>query len=119
MVGIGSMAQDPFVLFVEGVHGPPSESDPFLQLACIGGQVDVSPRRSRGALSVRSHGVPRRTSEVGVLGGVLAAFQGFCTDIGLWEVRHRISAWLEEQKDALTVRDPNSTEAHAHPPPQR
>jgi hypothetical protein len=33
VVAVGGMAQDPFVFFVEGVHGRPSERDPRLQLA--------------------------------------------------------------------------------------
>ena len=45
------MAHDPFILFVEGIHGWPGECDPCLQLARVGGQVDVLPRRSGCAIS--------------------------------------------------------------------
>ena len=41
-----------------------------------------------------------------MLGGVPAAFQNFRRDIGLWNVRHRIPAWFEEQEDVLAVGNP-------------
>jgi hypothetical protein len=119
MVAIGSMAQDPFVFFVEGVHRPPGKRDSFPQLACVGRQVDVLPRGSRCVLPTCRDGVPRRKPEIGMPGGVLAALQDFWTDVGFREVRHRIPAWLEEQQDVLAVSDPSAAEAHAHAPSQR
>src|SRR6516162_4074267 len=81
VVTIGGMAEDSFVLFVEGVYGPPSERDPLSQFACVGGQVYVLPRRSRGVLPTRLGSVPGRKPEVGVPGGVLVPFQDFWRDV--------------------------------------
>src|SRR4029450_4961225 len=113
------MAEDSFVFFVEGIHGPPSEGDPLLQFARVARQIDMLPRRSRRMLSTRFDAVPGRSAEVGVPGGVPVTLQYFSTDIALWEVGHRIPAWFEEQNDVLTVRDPDAAEAHAHTSPQR
>src|SRR6516225_4251719 len=75
------MAQDPFVFFVEGVHGTPGKCDPLSQLACIRGQVDMLPGRTRRVLSTCLDGVPLRKPEVRMMGGVLAAFQDFWRDV--------------------------------------
>src|SRR5215469_3248195 len=119
VVAVGSMAHDPFVLFVEGVHGRPGECNPFLQVSRVGGQVDVLPRPSRRALFAGSNGVPRRESEVGVPGGMLSALYGVWRDIALWEVGYRITARFEEQYGVLAIGDPGSAKAYAHPPAQR
>ena len=75
VVVIGGMAHDPFVFFVESIHGRPSESDPCLQIARVGGQVGVLPCPSRRDLLVHPDGVPGREPKIGVLGGMLGAFQ--------------------------------------------
>src|SRR5437773_8997533 len=67
VVAVSGMAHDPFVLFVKSVHRRPGECDPCLQLARVGGQVDVPPRPSRRALLARPDGVPGRETEVVVL----------------------------------------------------
>jgi hypothetical protein len=113
------MAQDPFVFFIEGAHGPPSERDPRPQLVCVGRQVDVLPRCSRGALLARFDRVPGRRPEVRMPGGVLVEFQNFRGDVSLSEVGYGIPTWLEEQEDVLTIRDPGSAESYAHAPSQR
>src|SRR5258708_25349110 len=58
VVAVGGMAHDPFVLFVECFHGGPGERNPSLQLACVRGQVDVSPCSSGRALLARLDGIP-------------------------------------------------------------
>src|SRR5215468_10968870 len=113
------MAQDPFLFFVEGVHGPPSKRDPLFQLACVRGQVDMLPRCPRGTLPTRYDGIPGCRAEVGVTGTVTAAFQDFGSDFALWEVGDRVPAWFEQQQDPLAVGDPISAKAHAHAPAQR
>src|SRR5260370_6290726 len=74
VVAVGGMAHDPFVFFVEGVHGGPGERDPSLQVARVGGQLDVLPRPSRRALPGGPGRVPGREPEVLVPGGMLCAF---------------------------------------------
>ena len=114
------MAHNSFVFFVESIHGPPSERDACLQFARVGGQVGVLPRPSRrDVLLVRPDAVPGREPEIGVLGGMLGAFQGVWRNVGLREVGYRIAARFEEQEDMLAIGDPNSPEAHAHAPAQR
>src|SRR5206468_2044448 len=63
VVAVGSVAQDPFVFFIEGVHGGPGERDPSVQFARVGRQVDVLPCASRRALLLRPDGVPGRDSK--------------------------------------------------------
>ena len=113
------MAQDPFVFFVEGVHGCPGERDPLLELTRVGRQVHVLPCPSRRALLACSDGVPGRDSEVGMPRGVLGALETIWRDIGLRKVGHRIAAGLEEQEYVLAIGDPGSAEAHAHAAAQR
>src|SRR5262249_65711 len=96
VVAVCGMAQDPFVFFVEGIHGRPGERDPRLKLARIGGQFDVLPPPSRRALLARPDSIPGRETEVVAPWGMLGAVQGAWRDIGLWEVRHRIAAGFEE-----------------------
>ena len=75
VVGIGGVADDPLVFFVEGVHGPPRERDPPLQLAGVAGQLGVLPGRAGFALRPGPDGVPGRRPEIPVLGGLLARLQ--------------------------------------------
>lgn len=58
VVAVCSMANDPFVLFIECVHRRPCEGDPRLQFARIGRQVAAFPRASRCALFTDADGVP-------------------------------------------------------------
>lgn len=74
MVATGSTAQDPLVFFVEGVHGLPGECDPLPKVSCVGGRVDVLPRRTRRVLLVLGS-VPSREPEVRVPGRVLGVFR--------------------------------------------
>src|SRR5262245_15280038 len=97
VIAVGSMAQDPFVFFVQGVHGRPCECDPPLQLACIGGQVHVLPCPSCRALLACSDAVPGRESQVGVPRSMFGALEAVWRDIGLRKVGDRIAAGLEEQ----------------------
>src|SRR5262249_12726272 len=69
VVAVGGMADDPFVLFVEGVHGRPGERDACLQLARVSGQLDVLPCPSLCALLARPDRVPGREPELVVPGG--------------------------------------------------
>src|SRR5262249_55714786 len=119
VVAIGGMAQDPFVFFVEGLHGRPGERDACLQLARVGRQVDVLPRPPRRTLLASPDCVPAREPEIGVPGGMFSALQGVWRDVGLGKVRHRIAAGFKEQQDVLAIGDPASAEAHAHAPTQR
>ena len=113
------MAHNSFVFFVESIHGPPSERDACLQFARVGGQVGVLPRPSRrDVLLVRPNAVPGREPEIGVLGGMLGAFQDVRRNVGVREVGYRIAARFEEQEDMLAIGDPDFPEAHAHAPAQ-
>src|ERR1700733_7309974 len=86
----------------------------------MGGQVGVLPRTSRrDVLLARPDAVPGREPEIGVLGGMLDAFQDVWRNVGLREVGYRIAARFEEQEGMLAVGDPDSPEAHAHAPAQR
>src|SRR6185437_9842359 len=58
VVGVGSMADDPLVFFVEGLHRPPRERHPALQLAGVVGQLGVLPGGSRLAVLAGLDGVP-------------------------------------------------------------
>src|SRR6266478_7288918 len=71
VVAVGGMAHDPFVLFVESLHGRPGECDPSLQFARVRGQVDVSPCPSRCALLARLNGIPGREPKIGMPGRML------------------------------------------------
>src|ERR1700733_11514486 len=108
------MAQDSFVLFVEGVHGRPGECDSCQELARIVGQIGVSPRRSGCVSFTRANVIPGRRPEVAVPVGMLAEMQGAGKNVGLWEVGNRIAIRLEQHKDLLAIGDPRSAETHAH-----
>src|SRR2546428_11290495 len=103
VVAVGGMAQDPFVCFVEGLHGRPGERAPRLQLARVDGQVHVLPCPSRRALLACSDGVPGRESEVGMPRGVLGGLEAVWRDIGPRKVGHRIAPGLEEQEYVLAI----------------
>ena len=77
VVAIGGVAHDPFVFFIERVHGWPGERNALLQLARVGQQLDVLPRPTRCVLLACTDGVPGGEPKVGVPGGVLVAFQRF------------------------------------------
>src|SRR5262249_29186253 len=94
VVVVSGMAHDPFVFFVEGVHGPPGEREACLQFARVGGQAGVLPRPSRRDVLARPDAVPGREPEIGVLGGVVRAFQSVWRDVGFREVGDRIAAWF-------------------------
>src|ERR1700757_1330428 len=64
MVAVGGMTPDPFVFFVEGVHGWPGKRNPLPQLARVSGQVDVLPRPSWSTLLAHPDGVPGGEPEV-------------------------------------------------------
>src|SRR5213594_2156024 len=86
VVTVGGMAKDPFVFFVEGVHGRPGERDPLLELTRVDRQVHVLPCPSLRALLTRSDGEPGCESEVGMARGVIGALQAVWRDIGLRKV---------------------------------
>ena len=46
VVAVSGMARDPFVFFVERIHGLPGERHPSLQFARVGRQPGVLPRSS-------------------------------------------------------------------------
>ena len=120
VVGVSGMADDSFVFFVEGVHGPPGERDACLQFACVGGQAGVLPRSSlRCVLLACADAVPGREPEIGVLGSMVGAFQGVWGNVGLREVGYWIAARFEEQDDVLAIGNPDTSEPHAHAPAQR
>ena len=106
VVGIGSVADDPVIFLVEGVHRPPGERHPPLQLARVIGQFDVLPGRAILALLPGPDGVPGRRPEIPVLGGVLAGSQDVREDVAEREVGHRVVAGLVQQHDIFAVRDP-------------
>src|SRR5260370_34669859 len=93
VVAVSGMAHDPFVRFVESVHGPPGERDACLQFARVGGQAGVLRRTwRREVLLARPDAVSGREPEIGVLGGILRAFQDVWRNVGLREVGYRIAA---------------------------
>src|SRR5262249_20323324 len=114
MAAVGRVADDPRILLVEGIHGVPGEGNPFLQLARVCGQVNVSPRSSRRALLACLDGIPRCESKIRMVGRVLGTFESVWRDVGIREIGHGIAARLEEQEDVLAVCDPVSTETYAH-----
>src|SRR5262249_18234499 len=116
VVAVSCMAYDPFVLFVECIHGWPRERNPCPQLACVGGQFDVLPCCSGRALLSRPDGIPGCEPKVGMMVLVLGNLESVWRDVSLREISHRIVAWFEEQQDVLAISDPVSAEAHAHPP---
>src|SRR5262244_580999 len=119
MVAVGGMAGNPFVLFVEGIHGVPSERNPSLQSACVRGQVDVSPRSPGRALLACLNGIPGSGPKIEVPRGVVGRLQSVWRDVRSWKVGHRIAARLKEQEDVLAIGNPVPTETHAHSPTQR
>jgi len=114
VVGIGGVADDPLVLLVEGVHGPPRERHPPLQFAGVAGQVGVLPCHARPAVLAGADGVPGGKAEVTVPGGVLAGLQHAIGDIRDREVGHRVTARLVQQHDVFAVGDPCPTEPDPH-----
>src|SRR5215470_3049374 len=116
VVAVGGMAQDPFVLFIESVHGRPGERHSCLQFACVGRQVDVLPCSARHASPAGLDLVPGREPEVGVLCGVLRALQRALSDIALRKIGHWITAGLEEHENVLAIGDPHFGEQHPHTP---
>jgi hypothetical protein len=75
------------------------------------------PRPSRrDVLLARPDAVPGREPEIGVLSGMVGAFQGVWRNVALREVGYRIAARFEEQEDVLAIGDPGSPEEHAHAP---
>src|SRR5258708_10623373 len=74
VVAVSCMAHDPFVFFIESVHGPPAERDACLQFARMGGQAGVLPPPSRrDLLLVRPDAVPGREAQIEALVGMLSA----------------------------------------------
>src|SRR5262245_8225451 len=77
------------------------------------------PGSSRRAVLAGANGVPGRKPEIGMLRCVFSALQTLGRDVALWEIRHGITARLEEHDGALTVGNPVSAEPHPHAPAQR
>ena len=73
MVTVGSMAQDPFLFFVKGVHGPPSKRDPRTKIARKGGEVHVLPRSAWCTLTTGFNQVPGSLPQIRMFCDVLAA----------------------------------------------
>src|SRR5438876_9944444 len=110
VVGVSGMADDSFVFFVEAVHGPPGERDACLQFACMGGQAGVLPRSSlRGVLLACADAVPGREPEIGMLSGMVGAFEGAWRHVGLREVRYWIAVGFVEQDDVLAIGNPDTS----------
>ena len=72
MVTVGGMAQDPFLFFVEGIHGSPSERDSRTKIGRKGGQFHVLPRSSWCTLPTGFNEVPRSLAKIRMFCGVLA-----------------------------------------------
>src|SRR5262245_37400629 len=119
VVAVGGMAQDPFVLFVERIHGVPGECNACLQLARVRGQVDVSPCSSGRAVLACLDGIPGCEPKIGMVARMFGPLENVWRYVSLREVGHRIAAGLEEQEDILAIGDPGPPETHAHPPTQR
>src|SRR5262245_49309064 len=119
VVAVSSMADDPLVLFVEGVHGWPRERNPCVELVSVRRQRDVLPGAPGHAPFTDLDGVPGREPEVVVLRGVLSPFECAGSEVFLGEVRYRIAARFEKQEDVFTVRYPCAAEEHAHAEAQR
>jgi hypothetical protein len=113
------MADDPLVFFVEGLHGPPRERHPALQLAGVVGQLGVLPGGARLAVLARLDGEPGGRAEVGVPGGVPTGLERAVVDGGQREVGHRIAPGFVQQHDVLAVGDPAAAEPDPHAPAQR
>jgi hypothetical protein len=73
VVTIGGMPHDPFVFFVEGVHGRPGECDSPLKLASVARQVDVLPCPSQRAMISRPDCVPGRQPKIVVPRSIFGA----------------------------------------------
>jgi len=106
MVRVGGMADDPLVLLVKGLHRPPRERHPALQLAGIVGQFGVLPGGALLAVLAGLDGVPGGRPEVGVPGGVPRGLERTVGDGGEREVGDRIAAGFVQQHDVLAVGDP-------------
>jgi hypothetical protein len=119
VVGIGGMADDPLVFFVEGLHRPPRERHPALQFAGIVGQFGVLPGGARLAVLAGLDGVPGGRSEVGVPGSVPGRLERAVCDGGKREVGHRITPGFVQQHDVLAVGDPGAAEPDPHASAQR
>src|SRR5258708_21276613 len=83
VVAVGGMAHDPFVLFVEGFHGVPGERNPSLQLACVRGQVDVSPCSWGRGLLARLCGIPGCEPKIGMVVPMLGFLKMICRSVRL------------------------------------
>src|SRR3954447_24713776 len=113
------MADDPFVFFVESVHGGPRERDTPLEFVCVVWQFNVLPCASRRTLIARTYGVPGCETKVAMPRGVLDAFYSIWSDVGRRKIGHWIVARFEQQEHMFAIGNPGTAKAHAHAPAQR
>src|SRR5262249_45617385 len=95
MVAVGSMAHNPLVFFVEGVHCGPRKRDPRMQLARPCGKVDMLPCSSWCAAVTRTYGVPGSRSKIFMPGRLVGRLKRVWRDVCLRKVRDRIAAGFE------------------------
>ena len=119
MVGIGRVAQNPLVLFVEGVHRVPGEGDAIGEDTRVPGEARVLPGASRGLAVAGLDGIPGRGSEVGMIRRPVSGGEDVLRDVAFGEVGDGIAARLVQEDDVIALGDPGAAEPHPHPPAQR
>src|SRR5262249_29620368 len=119
VITVGRMPEDPLILFIKSVHGPPCERDPRPELPGVLGQLDMLPCSSRRAALAATYGVPGRKPEVGMLRCVFSALERVGKNVALREVRDGIAAGLEQHEGVLAIGNPRSAETHPRAPAQR
>ena len=119
VVRVGGVADNAFVLLVEGVHRSPGKRDPVAQHAGMVGQGGVLPGRVVGVRVSDPCAEPRGIAEVAVLGLPTLAGEDTRADVGGREICDRVAAGFVEEDDILAVGDPLAGELHAHPSAQR
>jgi hypothetical protein len=119
VIHVGGVADDPLVFLVEGVHRPPRERDPPLQLAGVSGQVGVLPGRPLLARLAGPDREPGGRAEVLVPGRVLGGLEHAVGDVAEREVGHRVATGLVQQHDVFAIGDPRVREPDPHAPAQR
>jgi hypothetical protein len=114
------VAENPLVLFVEGVHQAPREGDRVAQRRCLRRRVDVLPRAPiRDPALAAGDGEPSRLAEVLVRALAVAGPQYAGGDVADREVCNRIAGRLEQEHRVVASGDNAPAEFDAHSPTER
>jgi hypothetical protein len=92
MISVRGVPDDPFLFFVEGVHGTPGKRHPAIEHGRMGGQLGVFPGAVVGLAFWCLDGEPLCGPEVAVLRHPILGEQRFLFNVTAGEVGDRIAA---------------------------